>query len=89
MKLKPKEYKNISKKEKDETQFVYMYQKSKRECLEKDIEKLQNMTAVEYLENLNPEIKEQLIGLYLSKKILENMDDDSDNYSEDTEEIEE
>ena len=89
LKLKPKDYKNISKKEKDETQFVYMYQKSKRECLEKDIEKLQNMTAVEYLENLNPEIKEQLIGLCLSKKILENMDDDSENYSEDTEEIEE
>ena len=28
------------------------------------------MTAIEYLENFNPEIKEQLIGLYLSKKIL-------------------
>ena len=47
-----------------------MYQKSKRECLEKDIEKLQNMTAVEYLENLNPEIKEQLIGLCLNIKFL-------------------
>ena len=89
MKLKTKKYKNISKKEKDEIQFVYKYQKSKRECLEKDIKKLQNMMAVEYLENLNPEIKEQLIGLCLSKKILENMDDDSENYSEDTEEIEE
>ena len=66
-----------------------MYQKSKRECLEKDIIELQNMTAVEYLEKLNQEIKEQLIGLCLSKKILGNMDDDSDNYSEDTEEIEE
>ena len=66
-----------------------MYQKSKRECLEKDIIELQNMTAVEYLEKLNPEIKEQLIGLCLSKKILGNMDDDSDNYSEDTEDIEE
>ena len=31
----------------------------------------------------------ELIGLCLSKKILENMDDDSENYSEDTEEIEE
>ena len=88
LRLKPKEYKNISKKEKDETKFVYMYQKSKRECLEKDIKKLKNMTAVEYLENLNPEIKEQLIGLCLSKNILED-DDDSDNYSDDTEEMEE
>ena len=57
-----------------------MYQKSKRVSLEKDIEKLQKMSAVEYLKYLNPEIKEQLIGLCLSKKILENMDDDSDNY---------
>ena len=46
------------------------------------------MTAVEYIENLNPEIKEQLIGLCLSKKILENMDVDSNYYSDDTEEIE-
>ena len=63
--------------------------KIKKRMLGKDIEKLQNMTVVEYLENINPEIKEQLIGLCLSKKILENMDDDSDNYSEETKEIEE
>ena len=36
--------------------------------MEKEIEQLQEMTAVEYLENLNPEIKEQLIGLCLKKK---------------------
>ena len=89
LKLKPKEYQNVSKKEKDETQFIYMYQKEKKESLEKEIEQLREMTAVEYLEKLNPETKEQLIGLCLSKKILENMDEDSDNYSEDTEEVEE
>ena len=88
LRLKPKEYKNISNQEKDETRFSYILQKTKRETLEKEIEQLQEMTAVEYLENLNPEIKEQLIGLCLSKKILED-DDDSDNYSDDTEEMEE
>ena len=89
LRLKPKEYKNISNQEKDETRFSYILQKTKRETLEKEIEQLQEMTAVEYLENLNPEIKEQLIGLCLSKKILEDDDDDSDNYSDDTEEMEE
>ena len=37
LKLKPKDYKNISKKEKDETQFVYMYQKSKRMTVQKSM----------------------------------------------------
>ena len=47
------------------------------------------MTAGEYLENLTPEIKEKLIGLCLTTKILKNMNNDSDNYSDNTEEIEE
>ena len=35
LKMKPNEYKNISNKEKNETQFQYYYEKAKIEVIEK------------------------------------------------------
>ena len=46
------------------------------------------MTPVEYLNVLNEETKEKLIGLCLDKKILDSLEDDGFTNYEDSEEIE-
>ena len=46
------------------------------------------MTQVEYLNVLNEETKEKLIGLCLDKKILDSLEDDGFTNYEDSEEIE-
>ena len=84
MKLKPKDYKNISNKEKNDIKFNYMHQKAAREVLEDKIKEINNMTPLEYLNILNDEIKEKLIGLCLNKKIFEAFENDS--YKEETKE---
>ena len=40
MKLKPKDYKNISNKEKYDIKFNYEYEKSRRELMEEILEEL-------------------------------------------------
>ena len=48
------------------------------------------MTALQYLEILNDDIKEKLIGLCLDKNITESLSNDStENYDDDDEEVEE
>ena len=49
LRLKPKEYKNISKKEKDETKRQYEYGKTKKEVYEEEIKNLEKMVPLEYL----------------------------------------
>ena len=39
LKLKQKEYPNISIREKNETNFLYLYEKGQREFIEEDIKK--------------------------------------------------
>jgi len=39
LRLKPKEYKNISKKEKEELKNQYEYEKAKKEVYEEEIKK--------------------------------------------------
>ena len=73
MKLKPKEYKNIPNKEKYEIKFSYDYQKARREALEEKVKEIEKMTAIQYLETLNDDIKEKLIGLCLDKNITESL----------------
>ena len=46
--LKPREYKAISEKEKNEIQFAYHYHNARRESMEKEIEKIENMSPFEY-----------------------------------------
>ena len=70
LKMKPNEYKNISKKEKNETQFQYYYEKAKTEVIEKKIKDLEGMCALDYLKSINEETKEKLIGLCLNRKLL-------------------
>ena len=66
-----------------------MYEKGQREVIENDIEKIKNMSAIEYLDILNNKAKEKLIGLCLDKSILDNIDDNSTTNNEDSEEFEE
>ena len=83
MKLKPKEYKNISSDEKRNLKFNYEHEKARREYMEEEIEKIGKMTPIEYLNLLNNETKEKLIGLFLDRKILDAFEKDS--FSEDQE----
>ena len=89
MKLKPKEYKNIPNNEKYEIKFSYDYQKAKREALEEKAKEIEKMTALQYLETLNDDIKEKLIGLCLDKNITESLSNDSTENYDDDQEVEE
>ena len=90
MKLKPKEYINIPNKEKYGIKFSYDYQKEWREALEEKVKEIEKMTAIQYLETLNDDIKEKLIGLCLDKNITESLSNDStENYDDEEEEVEE
>ena len=77
MKLKPREYKNIPDKEKKEIKFNYDYEKARREYLEEQIQKTNDMIPIEYLNLLNDEIKEKLISLCLDRKILDAFENSS------------
>ena len=60
--------------------------------IEKNAQEIEKMTTLEYLETLNEEMKEKLIGLCLDKKIMESLDsydenEDSDNEEEEFESI--
>ena len=84
LKLKPKDYKKISKKEKEDTKYQYDYEKARREIYEEEIEKLEEMEALDYLSALNDEIKEKLIGLCLDRKLVEDFNEDGETlYDED------
>ena len=71
LKLKPKDYKKLSNKEKEEIKYQYEYEKARREVYEEEIEKLEKMEALDYLSVLNYDIKEKIIGLYLDRKLIE------------------
>ena len=68
LRLKPKDYKNISKKEKEEIKNNYEYEKAKKEVYEEEIQKLEKMVPLDYLSVLDSELKEKLIDLCLDKK---------------------
>ena len=55
--LKPKDYKNISEKEKNETNFIYLYEKGQRKAIEEDLNKKEKMSALKYLDILNKKTK--------------------------------
>ena len=77
MKLCPKEYKNISDKEKKELKFNYEHEKARRELMDEEIKKINDMSPIEYLNLLNEDTKEKLIGLCLNRKPLEAYENDS------------
>ena len=82
--MKPKEYKALSKKEKENIKFEYEHEKARREVYEQEIEELEKMEALDYLSVLNDETKEKLIGLCLNRKLLEDFNEDGEtNYEED------
>ena len=51
--MKPKEYKQISVKEREEIKKEYEFEKARREVYEEDIEKLEKMVPLDYLSVLN------------------------------------
>ena len=65
--------------------------------IEKNAQEIEKMTPLKYLEALNEEMKEKLIGLCIDKKIMESLDsndetdydenEDSDNEEEEFESI--
>ena len=86
--MKPKEYRNISIKEKEEIKRQYEYEKTKKEVYEEEIKNLEKMVPLDYLSILNSETKEKLIGLCLNRKLIESFNEDGETmYEED--EIEE
>ena len=88
LRMKPKEYKNISIKEKEEIKRQYEYEKTKKEVYEEEIKNLEKMVPLDYLSILNSETKEKLIGLCLNRKLIESFNEDGETmYEED--EIEE
>ena len=88
MKLPPKQYKNISDKEKYDIKFAYEHDKARRELMEERINEIKNMTAIEYLNTLNEETKQKLIGLCLNKKMLELFESDEVTNEVDNEKVE-
>ena len=87
--MKPKEYKNISRKEKEEVKRQYEYEKAKIEVYEEEIKNLEKMVPLDYLSILNSETKEKLIGLCLNRKLIENINDEGETmYEEEMEEDE-
>ena len=86
LKLKPKDYKKLSNKEKEEIKYQYEYEKARREVYEEEIEKLEKIEALDYLSVLNDDIKEKLIGLCLDRKLIEDFNEDGET---DNDEIEE
>ena len=86
MRLKPSVYKNIPDKKKYDIKFAYDHDKTKREMIEERLKELMNMTPIEYLNKLNEDTKQKLIGLCLNKKILELFENDGQtNYDDDNE----
>ena len=76
--MKPKEYKALSKKEKNDIKSEYEKEKARREVYEEEIEKLEKMEALDYLTVLNDETKEKLIGLCLDQKLLDDFNEDEE-----------
>jgi len=79
MKMKPREYKNISDKEKNDIKFSYDYEKTKADMLEEEIKNLEDMSALDYLGILNEETKEKLIGLCKDRDLFKSFDEETIN----------
>ena len=84
LRLKPREYKQISKKEKIEIKRDYDYEKARREIYEEDIKNLENMGALDYLAIINEETKQKLIGLCLDREL----DNDEETKEDENQEME-
>ena len=82
LRMKPKEYKNVSQKEKDEIKTEYEFARVRKEIYEENIKKIEKMVPLEYLSVLNSETKEKLIGLCLDKKLMGNSKEDEETMYE-------
>ena len=56
--MKPKKYKEVSRKEKEDIKYQYELEKARREVIEEDIKKLEDMVPLDYLSILSIETKE-------------------------------
>ena len=62
LKMKPRKYKQIPVKEREDIKKDYEKEKARREVYEEEIMDLEKMVPLEYLTVLNIETKEKLIG---------------------------
>ena len=86
--MKPKKYKEVSRKEKEDIKYQYELEKARREVIEEDIKKLEDMVPLDYLSILSIETKEKLLGLCLDRKLMDTFDEDGETMPEEEDEIE-
>ena len=85
LKMKPKEYKQISVKEREDIKKEFEMEKARRETYEEEIMNLEKMVPLDYLSVLNIETKEKLIGLCLDRKLLDSFNEDGETMYQDDE----
>ena len=85
LKMKPKKYKQISVKEREDIKKDYEKEKARREVYEEEIMDLEKMVPLEYLSVLNNETKEKLIGFCLDRKLLDSFNEDEETMYQDDE----
>ena len=85
LKMKPKKYKQISVKEREDIKKDYEKEKARREVYEEEIMDLEKMVPLEYLSVLNTETKEKLIGFCLDRKLLDSFNEDEETMYQDDE----
>ena len=83
LKMKPKKYKQISVKEREDIKKDYEKEKARREVYEEEIMDLEKMVPLEYLSVLNTETKEKLIGFCLDRKLLDSFNEDGETMYQD------
>ena len=86
--MKPKKFKEVSRKEKEDIKYQFELEKARREVIEEDIKKLEDMVPLDYLSILSIETKEKLIGLCLDRKLMDTFDEDGETMPEEEDEIE-
>ena len=85
LKMKPRKYKQIPVKEREDIKKDYEKEKARREVYEEEIMDLEKMVPLEYLSILNSETKEKLIGLCLDRKLLDSFNEDGETMYQDDE----
>jgi len=76
IKMKAKEYKNISDKEKNVIKLFLWLWGTKVDMLEEEIQNLEYISALDCIGILNEETKEKLIGLWMDRSLFKSFDDE-------------
>ena len=69
-------------KRKKSIKYQFILEKARREVIEEDIKKLEDMFHLKYLSILTTETKEKLIGLCLDRKLMDTLDENGETIPE-------